>query len=224
MNYAYCFQGGVVEFGARVPRGATMIAFDTNDTRLRDKMTGACRHAKPRVDPPVLLIPGVPGADDERAKGDALFAFKKWIGFADVPTLTPFQRIELLYAFDRLATTKKRRGSQMGGAWRRGIANMREVGLFAEGSFRPTAKGLLSVARHYRGEQDIMVAFYETLVDERVIEKNKIAALALADKERAERRAAQRLAEIDAMRRVFPECANVTDDEMLDRLHAARSI
>lgn len=223
MFFAYCFVNGVVEFGAKTPRGAIEIAFDTNETRLREKLTGACRHARPRVDPPVLLVPGIPEANDQSEAGDALQAFKRFIGFANIPKLTVFQRTALLHIYDPVLYLRPN-GKHYAGSLYRRVGFMQKIGLFERGSQRLTSKAMLAIARHYEGERDIMADAYEKMADERTVEKNRIAAKALADKERLEFQEAQKIAEIAAMRRIFPECAGVPDDEMRSRMSMVLSI
>jgi hypothetical protein len=73
--YAYCFAGGVVEFGPELPDGALPIAHGP-EAILRAWMDVKCRHAH---DGETLLVPGIPEARNQIQAVDALTAFKEWI-------------------------------------------------------------------------------------------------------------------------------------------------
>ena len=69
---AYCFASGQIEFGQKVPAGALVITKAPAKV-LREVLAGLARRA---YDGQTLLVPGVPEANTERAKLDALVAFR----------------------------------------------------------------------------------------------------------------------------------------------------
>ncbi len=72
---AYCWAGGVIGFGRKVPAGALEIARGPAKP-LRKWIDVMARHA---YDGKTLLVPGIPEAPDERAALKALHQFIKWI-------------------------------------------------------------------------------------------------------------------------------------------------
>lgn len=73
--HAYCFASGHIEFSTRIPEGALPIA-NGPERELRDFISPLARHA---YDNETLLVPGVPEAEDQEAKLDALKKFVRWI-------------------------------------------------------------------------------------------------------------------------------------------------
>jgi hypothetical protein len=88
MIRAYCFPSGLIEFGNTIPRGAIIIARGQAET-LRDFIEVKARHGyrtrEIRGRPTkirgshMLLVPGVPEADNQIAAADALERWLKWI-------------------------------------------------------------------------------------------------------------------------------------------------
>ncbi len=73
---AYCWANGQIGFGTNVPDGAIFIA-EGSSAQLRKVISVAARHGK-GVMQGMLLVPGVPEAQTQRAKGDALGAWLAW--------------------------------------------------------------------------------------------------------------------------------------------------
>lgn len=72
---AYCWASGLIEFGESVPEGAIpMVSGD--DQKVRELMDAVARIAHDNV---TLLVPGVPEADDDKAKHAALQKFLGWL-------------------------------------------------------------------------------------------------------------------------------------------------
>lgn len=79
----------MIEFGRKLPDGALPIASGPAKT-LREFVDSRARHGyrtrlvngRPTKIPgtETLLVPGIPEAPDQSAAGDALFAFRQWIG------------------------------------------------------------------------------------------------------------------------------------------------
>lgn len=61
MTVAYCWRGGVIEFGRRCPAGALNLLRGP-DKRVREIVNAAARHAYDGV---TLLVPGIPEADSD---------------------------------------------------------------------------------------------------------------------------------------------------------------
>lgn len=86
--HAYCFASGEIDFGKKVPDGALPIARGPAKP-LREFIETVSRHGykteevngRPTKIPgsDVLLVPGIPEADDQDTALDALFAFTGWI-------------------------------------------------------------------------------------------------------------------------------------------------
>ncbi|MEA4837357.1 MAG: host nuclease inhibitor protein [Rhodospirillaceae bacterium] len=72
--HAYCWATGKIEFGYRVPEGALTIASGPEST-LKREIEVKARHA---YDSDVLLVPGVPEADNQYAAMTALIAWVEW--------------------------------------------------------------------------------------------------------------------------------------------------
>lgn len=73
---AYCWASGLIQFGRTVPDGAIEVA--RGQARpLRDVVGARARHGKGKS-AGLLLVPGVPEADDQVEAGDALAAWLKW--------------------------------------------------------------------------------------------------------------------------------------------------
>lgn len=73
---AYCWANGQIGFGTSVPDGAIFIA-EGSDAQLRKVISIVARHGKGRMQG-MLLVPGVPEAQTQRAKGDALGLWLAW--------------------------------------------------------------------------------------------------------------------------------------------------
>jgi len=73
--YAFCWAGGQIEFGRRIPDGALPIMRGA-ESIVRETMSVAARHAYDGV---TLLVPGVPEAPNQMAAVDALIRFRKWL-------------------------------------------------------------------------------------------------------------------------------------------------
>lgn len=89
MLRAYCYASGQIEFGRKMPDGALPVARgpakilrDFIDSRARHGYSTKLVDGRPTKIPgtETLLVPGIPEAPDQVAAGDALFAFRKWIG------------------------------------------------------------------------------------------------------------------------------------------------
>lgn len=74
-TYAYCWASGLIEFGDVIPEGAIGIAHG-NSPAVERLMGATARLARNGES---LLVPGVPEADSQAAKGDALAAWLKWL-------------------------------------------------------------------------------------------------------------------------------------------------
>lgn len=70
---AWCWATGLIEIGYRVPDGAIEIVRGP-DAAVRAEMDVAARHGYEGA----LLVPGIPEAKGQKAKGDALGAWIKW--------------------------------------------------------------------------------------------------------------------------------------------------
>ncbi|PRH29627.1 host nuclease inhibitor protein [Burkholderia gladioli] len=68
---AFAWQSGLIEFASQVPTGALQIA-EGPAKEIRRVIGVWARHSRTGDD---LLVPGVPEADSETAKLDALIAF-----------------------------------------------------------------------------------------------------------------------------------------------------
>lgn len=73
---AYCWATGLIEFGRTMPDGAIEVARG-GAKKLREVVDVCARHGKGKG-AGQLLVPGVPEACSQQAKGDALFAWLKW--------------------------------------------------------------------------------------------------------------------------------------------------
>lgn len=73
---AYCWAGGLIQFGPSVPDGAIGIARG-EEAKVRDVIEATARHAK---DNERLLVPGVPEAANEREGLAALARYIQWLG------------------------------------------------------------------------------------------------------------------------------------------------
>lgn len=74
---AFCFATGVIGFGADVPANAIEIAQSYSERHLKNFIEVKARHA---YDGKTLLVPGVPEAENEKAAGNALGEWLRWIG------------------------------------------------------------------------------------------------------------------------------------------------
>lgn len=72
--YAYCWATGLIEFGSEIPEGAIAIA-SGEETPVRETIEVLARHGYKKG---VLLVPGIPEAEDQEAAGDALEKFLEW--------------------------------------------------------------------------------------------------------------------------------------------------
>lgn len=73
---AYCWRGGVIEFGSRIPDGALPIDRGTKRS-VRSRVEPLARHAH---QPGVLLVPGIPEAENDV---DALAAYQRFVDLID---------------------------------------------------------------------------------------------------------------------------------------------
>ncbi|EPJ6837682.1 hypothetical protein [Stenotrophomonas maltophilia] len=73
---AYCWANGQIGFGTSVPDGAIFIAEGSNG-QLRKVISVVARHGKGLMQG-MLVVPGVPEAETQQAKGDALGAWLAW--------------------------------------------------------------------------------------------------------------------------------------------------
>ncbi|RAR40305.1 host nuclease inhibitor protein [Pseudomonas sp. MDMC224] len=78
---AYCWAGGLIQFGPSVPDGAIGIARG-EEAKVRDVIEVTARHAK---DNERLLVPGVPEAANEREGLAALARYIQWLGERNGP-------------------------------------------------------------------------------------------------------------------------------------------
>lgn len=78
---AYCWSGGLIQFGPSVPEGAIGIARG-EESKVREVIETTARHAK---DNERLLVPGVPEAPNERAGLAALARYIQWLGERNGP-------------------------------------------------------------------------------------------------------------------------------------------
>lgn len=76
MAYAYCWRGGQIEIGARIPDGA----LPPIRGRRRDVERTICARSRHAYDGKTLLVPGVPEAIDDDAALSAWRQFREWIG------------------------------------------------------------------------------------------------------------------------------------------------
>ncbi|HZF99162.1 MAG TPA: host nuclease inhibitor protein [Pseudoxanthomonas sp.] len=72
----YCWASGLIEFGRRVPEGAIEVAHGPK-VQLQKAIDVVARHGK-GASAGALLVPGVPEAETEEEKGDALAAWLRW--------------------------------------------------------------------------------------------------------------------------------------------------
>lgn len=68
---AYCWRGGVIEFGRKTPKGAIQIARG-KARKVREAVSALARHA---YDGKTLLVPGIPEAASDDQAADALEQF-----------------------------------------------------------------------------------------------------------------------------------------------------
>ncbi|HEL3749973.1 hypothetical protein JY409_03290 [Stenotrophomonas maltophilia] len=73
---AYCWANGQIGFGNSVPDGAIFIA-EGSDAQLRKVISVVARHGKGLMQG-MLIVPGVPEAETQQAKGDALGLWLAW--------------------------------------------------------------------------------------------------------------------------------------------------
>ncbi|HEY1029777.1 MAG TPA: hypothetical protein VGE28_19360 [Pseudomonas sp.] len=78
---AYCWAGGLIQFGPSVPDGAIGIARG-EEAKVRDVIEATASHAK---DNERLLVPGVPEAANEREGLAALARYIQWLGERNSP-------------------------------------------------------------------------------------------------------------------------------------------
>ena len=71
---AYCWATGLIQFGRTMPEGAIEVARG-GAKKLREVVSVVARHGYAKGQ---LLVPGVPEADTQQEKGDALAAWLKW--------------------------------------------------------------------------------------------------------------------------------------------------
>jgi len=85
---AYCYSSGLIEFGARIPAGATVIARGP-EKDLREFIATKARHGYLKSKfggrragvsgGEHLLVPGIPEAENQAVALGALHAWAKWI-------------------------------------------------------------------------------------------------------------------------------------------------
>jgi hypothetical protein len=78
---AYCWRNGRIEFGRTMPEGAIEVARG-GAKPLRDIVDVLARHGYERG---VLLVPGVPEAEDDNAAVDALARWQLWCARRSYP-------------------------------------------------------------------------------------------------------------------------------------------
>lgn len=71
-HFAYCWRGGVIEFGPRVPKGARQLDRGTEQS-VRRRVEPLARHG---YDGRTLLVPGIPEAETDVAAHEAYKRFK----------------------------------------------------------------------------------------------------------------------------------------------------
>lgn len=74
--FAWAWQSGLIEFGRKVPEGALMFATGI-DTTLRERVGTVARHGQGKSDGK-LLVPGVPEAEGDDQRLDALIEWTAW--------------------------------------------------------------------------------------------------------------------------------------------------
>jgi hypothetical protein len=75
MIRAYCYPSGLIDFGTKIPKGATIIARGP-EKELRDFISAKARcYGQSRS----LLVPGVPEAPNQFAAATALKTWSSWI-------------------------------------------------------------------------------------------------------------------------------------------------
>lgn len=72
-HFAYCWRGGVIEFGPRVPKGALPVDRGTEQS-VRRRVEPLARHAH---DGKALLVPGIPEAETDVEAFEAYQRFKR---------------------------------------------------------------------------------------------------------------------------------------------------
>lgn len=83
---AFCWASGLIDFGWFVPTGCIEIVRGGR-AEVKRAMCVKARHCKGGV-PGKLLVPGIPEASGQQAKGDALEAFLVWCAKTSRPGLT----------------------------------------------------------------------------------------------------------------------------------------
>ncbi|ASE54566.1 TPA: hypothetical protein UNJ94_000082 [Stenotrophomonas maltophilia] len=73
---AYCWANGQIGFGTSVPDGAIFIA-EGSGAQLRKVISVVARHGKGLMQG-MLVVPSVPEAETQQAKGDALGLWLAW--------------------------------------------------------------------------------------------------------------------------------------------------
>ncbi len=96
---AYCWASGQIEFGRRVPTGAIEIARG-GEQKLRKAISVTSRHGYAKG---VLLVPGVPEAEDETQALRALSKHLAWLAAGN-------RGIRVNYPTDDLTLQAERRG------------------------------------------------------------------------------------------------------------------
>ena len=103
---AYCFASGHIQFGKKVPHGAIIIAFGPKKEVIQ-AVAGSARTgypSEPGAKDSVLLVPGIPEADNEEAKRGALqnYCTQVDLRLALVPAWikeqTPVRKLNILKA------------------------------------------------------------------------------------------------------------------------------
>lgn len=82
MLIAYCWAGGLIEFGTKLPAGAIEIARG-KESIVRKHITATARVSK---DGTQLLVPGVPEAQSGDAAVDAVVAHATWLKGRETPS------------------------------------------------------------------------------------------------------------------------------------------
>jgi len=87
--YAYCWQTGRIGFGKSIPKGAIPIA-KGKPSALRKAVRVIARESypsKPGGKDTCLLVPGIPEADNENSRLEALFRFRTEVARRLLPVI-----------------------------------------------------------------------------------------------------------------------------------------
>lgn len=93
-HFAYCWRGGVIEFGPRIPDGALPVDRGTEHS-VRRRVEPLARHA---YDGKTLLVPGIPEAGDDDTALAAYERFKRILDRARANARLPRARRVSIFA------------------------------------------------------------------------------------------------------------------------------